>query len=191
MIKKILGASLFVLASVGFAHADMATAFSSKYWEVQYGTLDNGVEACSLTTPMTGAYFGIKYMASQPDKFIIHLSNVDWEAPAGTQVPVKIRFDNRSGGSITMVSSHTNSGLTFLEGHADIIDGSATSLLEGIAQSNKMGIFFGQRVRPWYLNMGGSKVAAMKFLECVQAVLHRTVPSANSTGKAKYTNISY
>jgi hypothetical protein len=161
------GPLAFLLAAGCFAAvpAEAEEFYRQDAWEVDIDDF-NGRPRCSIRNDDYREFLQIYYERGA-DHLSLQIGSDDWDLPSGRRYAYRMQFDEGRRWDAEAVSGHYRDGGSYID--VDLITRDQMSdWLEQFATSHYLTISFpGTDIRPWILDLSGTRNVVDKFQECM------------------------
>jgi hypothetical protein len=162
-----LAAALMLGASS--VHAEMKQVERAGVWTAFAGTADDGLPMCRMSSTADVRYVHVKWTISG---LFLHVVKLNWRIPAGTEMPMTIRFDQEESFKGT-AKRRLDQSVEFRI--PETLD--ARRFVDQFATADRMRITFSGNEREWVMGMDGSDTVAQKFTRCVAVLKKKMGPA--------------
>jgi hypothetical protein len=167
-----LSLSIALLLAASSAHAEMKPYAQAGAWTASAGTNSDGKPMCMMAATNDIRAVRVKW-ALAPGLFV-HFTKDNWNVPAGSEMPIAIRLDDRETFKGTARRSEKLRA-NMIEYH--IKDAAeAMRFIDRFSAADTMRIAFSGNERDWTFRLDGSDTIAEKFSECIAALKKKQGP---------------
>jgi hypothetical protein len=151
-------AALALAVAATTADAQIRVTARSGNWQNSQGFNDAGQPQCMLHTSGNGRYF---HLAWNPDGYFVHLRRSGWRT-TDAQLTIELQIDRDGFVPLNAVGSNDGVGLSL-----SFSEQAANGFLSDFMAGNWLQVRFPGSEQTWVLDLEGSRVAGVRFLECI------------------------